>query len=90
MSVALLLVHGDDSLELDEAVAAFARRVSDGQATEIVPERSPDEAAIDRAQVAAGRARGLDPPPCRGHRCPHRRAGGGGAGGPRGRRGARV
>jgi DNA polymerase III delta subunit len=54
MSVALLLVHGDDSLELDETVAAFARRVSDGQATEIVPERSPDEAAIDRAQVAAG------------------------------------
>jgi DNA polymerase III delta subunit len=54
VSVSLLLVHGDDSLELDETVAAFARRVSDGQKTEIVPERSPDEAAIDRARVEAG------------------------------------
>jgi hypothetical protein len=61
MSVALLLVHGDDSLELDETVAAFARRVSDGQKTEIVPERSPDEAAIDRAGPSWRRGSGDAP-----------------------------
>ncbi|HYM52254.1 MAG TPA: DNA polymerase III subunit delta [Candidatus Dormibacteraeota bacterium] len=54
MSVALLLAHGDDSYQLDQALAAFAARTGADDRAEIVPLGSPDEAAIDRAQLEAG------------------------------------
>src|SRR5574338_601721 len=53
VSVALLLAHGDDSFGLDQVVAAFARSAGAEQRVEIVPERSPDEAALDRARLEA-------------------------------------
>lgn len=53
MSVALLLVHGDDSFEIDRTVAAFGERIGALDRAEIVPERSPDESAIDRARLEA-------------------------------------
>lgn len=48
---ALLLVHGDDGFGIDEALAAFAARIEVAERTEITSERSPDEAALDRARV---------------------------------------
>lgn len=51
MSAPLLLVHGDDDFGIDQALAAFAARVDVVERTEIEPERSPDEAAIDRARL---------------------------------------
>lgn len=54
MSVPLLLLHGDDGFGLDAAVAAFARDVDATDRVEVVPERSPDEAALDRARLEAG------------------------------------
>ena len=54
MSVALLLTHGDDGFGLDAAVADFARAADATDRVDIVPERSPDEAAIDRAILEAG------------------------------------
>jgi DNA polymerase III delta subunit len=54
VSVALLLAHGDDSYQLDQALAAFAARNGADDRAEIVPLGSPDEAAIDRAQLEAG------------------------------------
>jgi DNA polymerase III delta subunit len=51
VTAALLLVHGDDGFALDHAVAAFAASVDAAERTEIVPERSPDEAALDRARL---------------------------------------
>ncbi len=54
MSVSLLLVHGDDGLGLDAAVREFARDIDATDRADIVPERSPDEAAIDRARLEAG------------------------------------
>jgi len=54
MSVGLLLVHGDDGLGLDTAVRAFATEMDATERVEIVPERTPDEAAIDRTTLEAG------------------------------------
>lgn len=54
MSVSLLLAHGDDSYQLDQALAAFAAHSGADHRTEIVPVGSPDEAAIDRARLEAG------------------------------------
>ena len=51
MTASLLLVHGDDDLGIDQALAAFAAQVDVTERTEIEPERSPDEAAIDRARL---------------------------------------
>jgi DNA polymerase III delta subunit len=53
MSVELLLVHGDDSFGVARSVAEFATRVGALDREEIVAERTPDEAAIDGARVAA-------------------------------------
>jgi len=50
----LLLVHGDDGFEIDRAISAFAGRIGAADRTDIVPDRSPDEAAIDRAGLEAG------------------------------------
>jgi DNA polymerase III delta subunit len=54
VSVSLLLAHGDDSYQLDQVLAAFAARAGADDRAEIVPERSPDEEAIDRARLEAG------------------------------------
>jgi DNA polymerase III delta subunit len=54
MSVSLLLAHGDDGFQLDQLLSAFARRIGADDRVEIVPERSPDEAALDRALLEAG------------------------------------
>jgi DNA polymerase III delta subunit len=54
MRVTLLLAHGDDGYQLDQALAAFATRAGAADRTEIVPAASPDEAAIDRARLDAG------------------------------------
>jgi DNA polymerase III delta subunit len=54
MSASLLLAHGDDGFGLDQALAGFATAVGADDRVEIVPERSPDEAAIDRARLESG------------------------------------
>jgi DNA polymerase III delta subunit len=54
MSVALLLLHGDDGFGLDTALAEFAREIDATDRAEIIPERTPDEAAIDRARLESG------------------------------------
>ena len=51
MTATLLLVYGDDGFGIDQALAAFAARVDAAERTEILPERSPDEAAVDRARL---------------------------------------
>ena len=51
MSASLLLVHGDDDFGIDQALATFASQVDVVERTEIEPERSPDEGAIDRARL---------------------------------------
>lgn len=51
MTVELLLVHGDDGLGVSMALDAFATRLGVPDRTELVPERSPDEATLDRAAV---------------------------------------
>lgn len=47
----LLFVHGDDDFGIDQSLTAFAARVEAAERTEITPERSPDEGAIDRARL---------------------------------------
>ena len=54
MSAPLLLVHGDDSFGMDVALRAFATEVDATERIEIIPDRTPDEAAIDRARLEAG------------------------------------
>ena len=51
MSATLLLVHGDDGFGIDEALAAFAARISVAERTEITAEHSPDDDALDRARL---------------------------------------
>jgi DNA polymerase III delta subunit len=54
VSISLLLAHGDDGFQLDQLLAAFARRIGADDRAEILPERSPDEAALDRALLESG------------------------------------
>ncbi len=54
MTVSLLLVHGDDGFGLDAAVREFAAEIGASDRVDITPDRSPDEAAIDRARLEAG------------------------------------
>jgi DNA polymerase III delta subunit len=49
----LLLVHGDDGFGIDRELAQFAERAAAAGREVIVAERTPDEAAIDAARVAA-------------------------------------
>jgi DNA polymerase III delta subunit len=49
----LLLVHGDDSFGIDREIARFAERAAAVEREVIAAERTPDEAAIDAARVAA-------------------------------------
>lgn len=54
MTALLLLAHGDDGFAIDRALAAFADHIGAADRADIVPDRSPDEAAIERAQLEAG------------------------------------
>jgi DNA polymerase III delta subunit len=54
VSVALLLLHGDDGFGLDTALSEFARDIDASDRADITPERTPDEAAIDRARLESG------------------------------------
>ncbi len=54
MSTPLLLLHGDDGFGLDVALRAFATEVDATERVEIIPDRTPDEASIDRARLEAG------------------------------------
>ena len=54
MSAPIILLHGDDGFGLDLALRDFATAVDATERVEIVPERAPDEAAIDRARLEAG------------------------------------
>ena len=54
MRAPLLLVHGDDGFGLDAALRAFATEVDATERIEIIPDRTPDEASIDRARLEAG------------------------------------
>jgi DNA polymerase III delta subunit len=54
MSAPILLVHGDDGYGMDAAVREFAGEIGAAERVEIVPDRSPDEGAIDRARLEAG------------------------------------
>ena len=51
MTAALLFVHGDDDFGIDQSLAAFAARIDVAERTEITPERSPDDAALDRCRL---------------------------------------
>ncbi|HEX6655880.1 MAG TPA: hypothetical protein VF153_06680, partial [Candidatus Limnocylindria bacterium] len=53
MTAPLLLAHGDDGFQLDQLLAGFANRIGADERVEIVPERSPDEGALDAARVEA-------------------------------------
>ncbi len=54
MNAPLLLVHGDDGFGLDTALRAFATEVDATERIEIIPDRTPDEASIDRVRLEAG------------------------------------
>lgn len=54
MSAPLILLHGDDGFGLDLALREFATAIEATERIEIVPDRTPDEAAIDRARLEAG------------------------------------
>jgi DNA polymerase III delta subunit len=51
MSTGLLFVHGDDDFGIGQALSAFALRLDVAERTDITPERSPDEASLDRARL---------------------------------------
>jgi DNA polymerase III delta subunit len=51
MTANLLLVHGDDGFGIDRELIAFAERIGAAERAEIVPQASPDTAALDRAQL---------------------------------------
>ena len=53
MTSQLLLAHGDDGFGLSQVVREFAARMADPQRIDLSPERSPDEAILDRARVEA-------------------------------------
>lgn len=49
----ILLAHGDDSFSIDRAIRAFGTTLGATAKTELTPDRSPDDALLDRAQVDA-------------------------------------
>jgi DNA polymerase III delta subunit len=53
VSASLLLVHGDDGLGIDLALAGFIERLGNPDRTVLSPERSPDEQTLDRARIEA-------------------------------------
>jgi DNA polymerase-3 subunit delta len=54
MTVSLILLHGDDGFGLDAALRDFAHEIDASDRAEIIPDRTPDEPAIDRARLEAG------------------------------------
>ena len=54
MTAPLILLHGDDGFGLDLALRDFASSIDATEQIEILPERSPDEPALDRARLEAG------------------------------------
>jgi DNA polymerase III delta subunit len=54
VSTPLVLLHGDDGFGLDLALRDFAASVDASERVEIIPDRTPDEVAIDRARLEAG------------------------------------
>ena len=54
MTVSLILLHGDDGFGLDAALGEFARELDATDRAEVIPDRTPDEGAIDRARLEAG------------------------------------
>ncbi len=54
MTAPLILLHGDDGFGLDLALREFASSIDATEQIEILPERSPDEPALDRARLEAG------------------------------------
>jgi DNA polymerase III delta subunit len=54
VTVPLLLAHGDDGFQLDQLLRGFAARIGADDSVEVVPDRSPDEGALDRARLEAG------------------------------------
>lgn len=53
MTAHLLLVHGDDGFGVDRALAAFAERIGAADRTDVTPVASPDNGALDQAQLEA-------------------------------------
>jgi DNA polymerase-3 subunit delta len=53
VTISLLLAHGDDGFGVAEAVAAFVAGLTSADRVDLHPERSPDEAILDRARVEA-------------------------------------
>jgi DNA polymerase III delta subunit len=51
LTASVLLVHGDDGFGIDRELDAFADRLGIVDRVELVPERTPEEALIDRAAV---------------------------------------
>jgi DNA polymerase III delta subunit len=54
VTASILLLHGDDGLGLDLELRDFATSVDATDRVEIIPDRSPDEPALDRARLEAG------------------------------------
>jgi DNA polymerase III delta subunit len=50
----VVLLHGDDGLGLDLELRDFGAAIDASDRVEILPDRSPDEAALDRARLEAG------------------------------------
>jgi DNA polymerase III delta subunit len=53
MSTALLLAHGDDAFAIAQSIAELASSLGEADRIDLVPERSPDEAMLDRARLEA-------------------------------------
>jgi DNA polymerase III delta subunit len=51
MSGSVLLAHGDDSFEIDRAVAAFGQRVGASGTVVLAPDRLVDESVVERARL---------------------------------------
>jgi len=51
MTATLLLAHGDDSFAVARAIAELASSLGDADRVDLAPERSPDEAVLDRARL---------------------------------------
>src|SRR5438094_765218 len=53
VTTSLLLAHGDDSFAIAAAVVELASELGDPDRIDLAPERSPDEALLDRARLEA-------------------------------------
>jgi len=53
MTATLLLAHGDDAFAIAGSIAALAASLGDADRVDLAPERSPDEAVLDRARMEA-------------------------------------